>query len=144
MLKIRSEQIEAFQPVADAQFVRRIVDHLRKRQSSAVVRLPQGPTLIFRLPDALIHRMVQAGVARARSYGLTWESSITGFVVLMFRVAPNFDQYPAINRALTDEHVAPDARIQKLLEVTTSSDWWEAKERYDPTVWPAKSMGAAG
>jgi hypothetical protein len=144
MLKIRSEQIEAFQPVADAQFVRRIVDHLRKRQSNAAVRLPQGPTLIFRLPDALLHKMVQVGVARARSYGLTWESSITGFVVLMFKVAPNFDQHPAINRALTDAQVAPDARLQKLLEVTTSSDWWEAKEHYDPTVWPAKTMGAAG
>jgi hypothetical protein len=144
MLKIRSEQIEAFQPVADAQFVQRIVDYLRKRQSSTVVRLPQGPTLIFRLPDALLRKMVQDGVSRARSYGLTWESSITGFVVLMFRVAPNFDQHPAINRALTDEQMAPDARIQKLLEVTTSADWWEAKERYDPTVWPAKSMGAAG
>jgi hypothetical protein len=87
--------------------------------------------------------MVGQGVARARAYGLTWESSITSFVILMFKVAPNFDQHPAINRALNDTQVAPDARIQRLLEVTTSSDWWEAKDRYDRAAWQLKSKGAA-
>lgn len=143
MLRIRSEQIEAFQPVADAQFVRRIVEHLRNKQATLVVRLTSGPTLIFRLSDARLHKMVEDGVVRARAYGLTWESSLTGFVVLMFKVAPNFDQHPAINRALTDTLVAPDERIKRLLEVTTSSDWWEAKERYDPAAWQILSKGAA-
>lgn len=143
MLKIRSEQIVAFQPVADAQFVRRIVEYLRNKHASSVVRLPQGPTLIFRLPDAQLQKMVENGVTRAKSYGLSWESSITAFVVLMFKVSPNFDQHPAINRGLTDAQVPADERIKKLLELTTSTDWWEAKESYDPSTWQILSKGAA-
>lgn len=142
MLKIRAEQLEAFRPVAEAQFALRIVDHLRKKHAKAVARLPQGPTLVNRLPDALLLEMVQNGIARARCYGLSWESSITGFVVLMFKAAPNFDQHPTINRSLTDAQAPPEARIQNILEETKSSDWWDAKERYDPTAWQSKPKGA--
>jgi hypothetical protein len=143
MLKIRSEQIEAFQPVADAQFVRRIIEHLRTRHEKVVVRLESGPILIGRLSAGLLQQMVQQGVTQAKAYGFTWESSITAFVVLMFKVSPNFDRHPAINRALSEATVSPDARVQRLLEVTSSSDWWEAKELYDPAAWQIKSRGAA-
>jgi hypothetical protein len=143
MLKIRNEQIAAFQPVADAEFVRRIAEFVRNNHARSVIRTPQGPTLISRLPEAQFEKMVEHAVTRAKSYGLTWESSITGFVILMFKVAPNFDQHPAINRALTDKQVSADERIKKLLEVTTSSDWWEAKDSYDASAWQVLSKGAA-
>jgi len=142
MLKIRSEQIEAFQPVSDQQFARRVVDQLRSKHPEIIVRLLPGPTLVNRIPEDRLLIMVEQGIERARSYGLTWESSITGFVVLMFRVAPNFDQQPAINRVLTDQQFAGDARIQKLVELTNTTDWWQAKERYDPGAWQLKRKGA--
>jgi hypothetical protein len=60
----------------------------------------------------------------------------------MFRAAPNFDQLPIINRTLRNTQVPPEARIQNILEETNSSDWWDAKERYDPTAWQSKPQGA--
>ncbi|MGH9760485.1 MAG: hypothetical protein ACREDR_37500, partial [Blastocatellia bacterium] len=104
-LKIRPEQVDAFQEVADAAFVRRVVEHLRERHPSAIVRISSGTVKVEQIQDDVIRKMVESGVARARGYGMTWESSIASFVVLMFLTAPNFDKHPLIERVLKDEQV---------------------------------------
>jgi len=142
MLRIRREQFNAFQPVADTEFFLRIVEYLQKEHPQTVVRLQRGPTLISRLSDASLLELVQKGVSRARSYGLIQESSISGFVVLMFQAAPNFDQHPTINQALIGDQIPPDGRMQNLLSKTPSSVWAETRERYDPAAWHATPKGA--
>jgi hypothetical protein len=142
MLRIRREQVEAFQPVADTEFFLRIVEHLQKKYPQTVVRVQKGPTLMSRLPDASLLELVQNGVARARSYGLSLESSISAFVVLRFKAAPNFDQHPRINKVLIDDRMPPNSRMQIVLDKTPSSVWAETMERYDPAAWQATPRGA--
>jgi hypothetical protein len=65
-------------------------------------------------------------IARAVRYDLTWDTSITAFVAIMFAVAPNFDEQPAIRAVMNDERVPPNLRIDALWDRTTDDDWEEA------------------
>lgn len=142
MLKVRPEQMEAFQPVADSHFVQRVGQFLRERHAQTVVRLPQGPTLISRLSDSLLSELVKNGLECARSYGLSWESSISGFIVLMFKAAPNFHQHAAVNASLTDSQIPPDERVKDILAKTSAAVWTEIKDSYDPAAWQPTPKGA--
>lgn len=135
MLKIRREQIKAFQPVADAAFVRRLAAHVRAEHAEAPVFLPEGETTVELLTDERLHEMVGRGVERARAYGMTWESSITAFVVLMFVSAPNFDDHPLLRRVLKDEQTDPDLRIERLWEQTSDDNWEQVEQNYDARAW---------
>ena len=134
-LRVREEQLLAFRAVADEDFVARTAEYLRAEHPEAAVALPDGERPLSEMPDELLLGMVRRGIARARSYGLTWESSITAFVVLMFVVAPNFDAHPLIRRVLTDEKVAPDLRVDQLWEETTDENWEAAAAGYDAGAW---------
>src|SRR5262245_66522622 len=100
MLKIRPEQSEAFQPVAEAAFVAEVVDYMRKTRPQEVVRLPSGPTTIAEIPAEILSVMVRGGIARAREYGITSSSTLAGFVSLIFISAPHFHDPPLHKRAL--------------------------------------------
>lgn len=125
MIRIRPEQLKIFEPVAEAGMVRRLVEHLRAEHADYV----EG------LPDDILSEMTRNGVARARRYGLTLESSIGAFVALMFEVAPNFDEHPLIRHALTDASVPPDERIDELPKRVPQAHWEEAGRRYDEKAW---------
>jgi hypothetical protein len=135
MLRIRVEQYAAFQPVAETDFASRIAEHLRTEHARTVVRRTAGPTLISRFGDEELLTLIRSGIARARSHGLTWESSITAFVVLMFKAAPNFDQHPEIRALLTKDERPEDERLRALLQKTTSAAWTKIREQYDVAAW---------
>src|SRR5262245_14830183 len=111
MLKIRPEQMEVFQPVAERAFVRRVVEHLRETYADIVVQFPNEVILIKQISDERLYRLVKQGITWAREYGMDWESSVTAFVVLLFVAAPNFDQHPLIQRVLKDERVEANSRM---------------------------------
>jgi hypothetical protein len=140
MLKIRADQFEAFKPVAEAAFVRRIAEHLRNHHSDAVVQFPNEVILIKQISEERLRSMAKDGIARARSYGIDWESAVTAFVALMFIVAPNFDKHPLIQRVLKDERVAANLRIDQLWERTTEENWEAVRKNYDPAAWVAVSQ----
>jgi len=135
VLTIRPEQFAAFDAVAEAAFVARLVRHLRDEEADEEVLLPSGPEPVGGLPDATLEEMVRGGIARAESYGLTWESSVTAFVVLMFKAAPNFDAHPLVRRVLCDRALAPDERIDALWERITEETWDAVEEAYDADAW---------
>jgi hypothetical protein len=132
---IRQTQIDAFQNQADAEFVKQIAEHLRADYPAAVVRLPTGPVAIEEIMQGTLHEMIRGGITRARGHGLTWESSIVPFVVLMFLTAPNFDEHLPIQSALRDSEVVEDAKLDLLLERTSNRDWVEVDERYEAATW---------
>jgi hypothetical protein len=138
MLIIRPEQLEVFKPVAEVAFRRRVVDYLQENHPQVAVQLPNGITTINQIPEEIIHKMVENGIEKARSYGMTWESSLTSFVVLMFVAAPNFDEHPLIQRGLRDESVEVDSRINKLWDRTSEQNWEAVKEKYDANAWRFK------
>jgi hypothetical protein len=140
MLKIRPEQSEAFQPVAEAAFVAEVVDYLRKTRPQEVVRLPGGPTTIAEIPDEILSVMVRGGIARARDYGITSSSALAGFVSLMFISAPNFDDHPLLKRALQDNDTDPNSRLEKLIQDSTEQNWEAVRQAYDASAWGLKEQ----
>jgi hypothetical protein len=135
MLKIRAEQFDAFQPVAEAAFIRRVVEHLREHHADVVIQLPNEVALVKQIAGERLCAMLGQGIRRARDYGMSWESSISAFVVLMFVTAPNFDKHPLIQRVLKDERVAANSRMDQLWERTTEENWEVVRENYETTAW---------
>jgi hypothetical protein len=135
MLRMRPEQLQVIQHVAEASFVNRLADHLTAKHADAVVRLPRRTTTVKELPLEELKGLVRNGIGRARAYGLTWESSVGGFVAVAFVVAPNFDAHPLIRRVLKDERVPADLRIDQLWRRTTKKTWAKVRERYEPAAW---------
>lgn len=125
--------------MAETAFERRVALYLREHHAAEVVTLPEGERAVEDLDDETLLRMARSGIARARAYGMSWESSITAFVVIMFVVAPNFDDHPLIRRTLEDEEVEPDLRVEQLWELTTEENWEAAARDYDPGRWEPAS-----
>jgi hypothetical protein len=112
----------------DALLVNRTVEFLQE----------EAPEELQGLSLDLVMRLVSNGIERARSHGLTQESAIQDFVLLMFEVAPNFDQHPAFAKALrdtADQGIDEDARIHSILERVTVEEWNQAAEGYDENAW---------
>lgn len=127
--------MDALMPLADAAFVKRLEEHLREDYAETIVRHPGGESAVKSLPDALLSKMVRAGVARARAHGLENESDLAAFVALMFAAAPNFDEHPLLRRILTDDATEPARRIALLLEQTTEQNWEAVRQNYRPAAW---------
>jgi hypothetical protein len=134
-LKIRPEQLEAFQSIADSAFVNRVAKYLRANHADATVRIPSGDVALGRIPDSVLISMVQAGLSRARGYGFNWESSLAAFIVLMFLAAPNFDSHPLIERVLRDPSAKPEERIDNLWSRVSAQNWKAVETYYDEKAW---------
>ncbi len=135
MLVIRPEQMSVFKPAAEKNFENQIVKHLREQHSELTVHFVKGDSTVEQIPQDRLLEMVQQGIARARAYGITWETAIVGFIVLMFLIAPNFDDHPLIKRAISDESVPPNERIEHLQKVITEENWMAAKNNYNARFW---------
>lgn len=132
---IRPAQLEAFQAGAEADFENRVVRHILKEHAEVSVRFPTRTVGVAEIPEELLREMIRNGFARARSYGMEYESSLAAFVSLMFAVAPNFDEHPLIRRVLLDEREPPDSRIELFDEHLTDDDWEAAEHGYDALAW---------
>lgn len=125
MYKLRADQIESLERDAERRFLVRLVDHLRQHHADIVAQFPED----------ILREMAESGLRRAKSHGLTEESSVTAFVSLMFEIAPNFDEHPTVRQVLEDEDLDADDRMEDLLEAVSEEEWEEAHEAYDANVW---------
>lgn len=132
---IRSEQFDAFADVADEALCSDIAVYLCEKHFDARVCLPSDEFSVKELPNETLKLLVQTGLVRSRYYGLTSESAISSFIVLMFVIAPNFDQHGPINTGLKNNSIEPDLRIESLWETTSEQDWQTATESYDVEAW---------
>lgn len=119
MLKISKQQLDALGQEKRAAYARDLARYLRAEHGDAVRDLS----------DVELRRRVRIGIARAERYGITWDSTITAFVAIMFEIAPTFDEQAAIRRVLEDARIAPDTRVNALWARTTDLDWEEAQRR---------------
>lgn len=143
-LAIRSEQMLVIEAVAEENFVRRIADHLLEQYPKAMVRLPDDKnSTVEELDEETLHSLVRTGIARARSYQLSFESSIAAFTAVMFEVAPNFDTHRLSQVLLNDDEVEPNDRLDELLNVLTEKNWESIREDYDPQAWILKEENGA-
>jgi hypothetical protein len=134
-MKIRSEQIDAFEPQADEVFIDSVEEHLMEEEAETTVRLPLHTCTVEEVPGDVLRQMIRNGIRRARSYGLTWESSLFGFIWFMFEVAPNFDEHPLIRRILASNIQPEDRRIDLLWEQISDANWEAVESDYDPNAW---------
>jgi hypothetical protein len=135
MQKIRNEQIRAFQPEAEAAFERRAADYLKKKHSGVSVLLPGSTTTIGELSDEKLLELVRGGIARARSYGIEWKSTLLSFVTLLFLAAPNFDRHPKAVRFFSKNERITDEMLKDFLDTMTDEDWEEVEKAYDAGAW---------
>jgi len=124
MLTIGKQQTQVLKKSVERAYARDVARYIRA----------EHPEAVHEISDAELLRRVSLGIARAESHGLTWDSSITAFVAIMFEVAPTFDEQPAIARVLKDESLSPDQRIDALWERTTDEDWDEAERSEERRV----------
>jgi hypothetical protein len=93
MLKIRREQMEAFEHAALRGFEDEMVDHGTQF----------SPDLCRVLGDEQVHTAVRSAIERSSGYGFTYRGPIRLFVELMFLFGSRFDtdpQYPAFGQVL--------------------------------------------
>lgn len=93
MLIIRESQMKAFQGLADDAFVVRLVGHLKSNYS----------ILVSGLSVETLTERVRHGIHQGRGHGLTWESSLAGFVILMFQLGPDFAQLEPFRDAMSTQ-----------------------------------------
>jgi hypothetical protein len=141
-MRVRAAQISAFEAGAEPAFRKRIAAYLRERHGQAVVRIPGAERTVNQISDATMAVLVDTCLARARSHGLSWESTLNAFVTLMVTVAPNFDEQPAVRAALSDDNRPPDFRMQELGQRVTKQDWDAAAAAYDPKSWQSRTSGS--
>ena len=125
MLAIKREQR---QKVGEPAFEDRTVEYCRLVIGHHVEMLDDRELLL----------RVRHCIAKARSYGLTWESSISIFVTHMLSINPEFDKHPAIQRVLQDEAIPVDDRMAAMLGFVFDDDWDEAATQCDPKEYWAK------
>lgn len=90
------------------------------------------------LDDRELLFRVRHCIAKARSYGLTWESSISIFVAHMMSINPEFDKHPSIQKTLRDETIDVEDRMTAMLGTVKEEEWDEAVAIGDPKAYWAK------
>jgi hypothetical protein len=83
------------------------------------------PGMAYRITEHELRRRVRHGLAKGRSYGLTWEYSLTLFLAHMLVINPRFDEHPAMQAVLRDASIPPDERVDLLTSDRVSSEQWE-------------------
>ena len=135
-LSIRAEQMSVVETVAQENFVRRLAAHLLAEYPKTSVILPGDEKFtVEELPGETLDDLIRTGIARARSYGMTFESSISAFTAVMFEVSPNFDTHRLCQVLLNDEEVEPNTRIDEVINVLTEKNWESIRADYDPNAW---------
>ena len=114
MLVIRQAQFEALRLDLLDNFDRQIQSHLRDLY----------PERVADMSDERLYNRVQLATKKARSYGLTWDRTISVFSISMFQVSPYFDEQPMIKAVLSDIKISDlDVRFEQLSVLTRASDW---------------------
>lgn len=119
-LVIRHVQMAALEEASHRQFIDQLVLLVRR----ALAERGRETS------DAQAQALVANGLRVAAEHGLTWESSMAGFIGLMVDCGETFYLEPELRAILADPAVAPDDRVAALFE------------RVDPRTWAR--MAAAG
>lgn len=132
MFTIRNEQMKI---LADDCFAVQLERYLKRNYPESVVMFSDRKLTVAEIPIHTLKELILTGMSRARGYGLIQEINLAAFIVFMFIYSPNFDDHPLIKRILTDERLAPDARIEKLCLQISADNFEAARLNYDQTAW---------
>lgn len=125
MLIIRTEQIQHFIAKDDAELTGLIAQAIREA----------NPERVADYDNENLNKMIETGIARARSYNIERAEDIAAFVALMFEIAPNFDEQDEIKTVLQDANFSASDRLAQIWERTTDEAWEKAEQNYQSNVW---------
>jgi hypothetical protein len=125
MPKMTSEQIDALVAGDDEQLIRTVLAYQQREYGN----------LLNGVPEDMQIGMIRNGIAKARSYGLQRAGNINAFVALMFEIAPEFDRQPDIQRVLKDPTIAPENKIQALMDRVPAQAWEDAGKHISSQTW---------
>jgi hypothetical protein len=80
----------------------------------------------YRQTDNMLRDSIRVGIERARSNGLETDAQLSDFVMIMFEIAPNFDQQKDIRRQLDDTSIPVAQRWERLFTSEFDAAWAEA------------------
>lgn len=124
MLTLSSDQFATFDNQAEQGF----------RQQLLAYVLQECPGYAEVSPITL-NRLIGHGLARARRYGFTFQSTLGQFIGLMASIAPDFDGHPAIHALLVNPAIPVEERIARLAERLPAGVWQQAAERGSNIGW---------
>jgi hypothetical protein len=125
MLEIGEEQLESMAQGDNAVFISFIIEHLRSEHYDYVSDFPNWG----------LREMVEVGLKKARQHGFKSTEDLVAFVVLMFTMAPNFDEQSDLAAVLADETIPEDKRMDALTVDSLNTSWEEAENAYDESAW---------
>lgn len=136
VITVQPHQMEALARQSERDFENRLIEHVRRtRRGQLKVPTPSGAITVAELPESKMREMVRCGIAKARRYGMTWQSSIAAFTVLMFDVGPNLDRHPVVHAELTHPDVPDQSRVEHLVAAVPPPVWHEVRKSYDEQAW---------
>jgi hypothetical protein len=91
------------------------------------------PESIDGMEHAMVREIAIAAVARCSSYGIRTADDQVLFAGLMMSVSPSFDDHPSVRRGLRDQAIAPDERLDRLVDDLPEAVWDQIarEKRYD-------------
>lgn len=115
----------------------KLLDQHQEQRFRATLRkhIQQEYPAYAQVSPVTLMRLIGFGLARARSYGFTWQSNLGQFVYLMAAVASNFDLHPAIHSLLVNPAIAVENRIECLTERLPKGVWAEAAGKSSTIGW---------
>ncbi|PTL75693.1 hypothetical protein [Vitiosangium sp. GDMCC 1.1324] len=125
MLRISKKQFDDFLLHDESAFIDFVAHHIRE----------ESPELVEGFPDESLRSLVASGLVRARGHDLRRPEDLTAFVSIMFEIAPNFDEHPAIRKVLRDPSIPVDERMSALFKKVPPKAWEEADLNYDSGAW---------
>jgi hypothetical protein len=115
-----------------------------------MLRSQESPVLVSRIlalvrenhpghlrSDDALRKSIVAGLKRARAHGLQTEDLLTEYVLVMFEIAPNFDQHPVIAKVLGDAQLPVEERWDRIFAEELDPAWQETAQPafYDHAFW---------
>jgi hypothetical protein len=109
VLVVKQSQLDALAAAAENSFKQKLLRHIER----------SFPSEFAALGAPNIRQVIEAGIARARQYGLTGKRQICGFIDLMFIYGPHFDcdpRFPWAGRMLQDPTLPQEVKHAQLLD----------------------------
>ena len=87
------------------------------------------------VPEDMLEAMINHGVSKANSFGLTHPFDIAGFVYIMFEVGPEFYRHPQIQPILTSTTLPPEQKMNTMIDRTPPVVWQQCVDVLDRQTW---------
>ena len=121
-IQLRREHLDVFPETDDTALIDEILAFIDYERPGAFESMDQRTVI----------QMVTTAIAKARRYDMIVAADIAAFGVIMFDVAPNFDEQPQIQACLANRLMPGRLRLRAAVTICSDAAWQEAEDNADP------------